>query len=226
MKHADRNSRTRISGMLLGLVLLSLPCSHAVAADKKDKQERIAQFRLQQMQQKFEQEKAALEQENTALKEQLEKDKAMLATTGEALAKQRQEMKKLKAEYSENETQMASCQREAESARVAARSELAASQQKLAETVQNLRQSEALNKQLNGEKSRLEIALAEQKAEVHSCQAKNANLINMFKEMTNKYEKAELKGVEQFTGLKGVEIENSFQDARDQAETQLYKPRK
>lgn len=219
MKHTDRNSHTRISCLLLGLALLSLPFSHAVATDTKSKQERSAQRRLQQMQQKFEQDKAALEQENAALKEQLKKGEEKLAATQQVLAKQRQEIKKLEAGHSEKETQMASCQRETESARVAARDELAASQQ-------NLRQSEALNKQLNGEKSRLEIALAEQKAEVRSCQAKNVNLVGIFKGMTNKYEKAELNGVEPFTGLKGVEIENSFQDVRDQVEDQLYRPRK
>ena len=41
-----------------------------------------------------------------------------------------------------------------------------------------------------------------------------------------KYEKGALSGVEPLTGLKGVEIENRFQDYRDQAEAQLYKPRK
>lgn len=226
MKHADKNSRTRLSGLLLGLALLSLPCSHAFADDTKNKQERAAQRRMQQMQQKFEQDKAALEQENAALKEQLEKGEEKLAAARETLARQRKEIKKLKAEYSEKETQMASCRREAESARLAARNELAATQQKLGEAMQHLKQSEALNKQLDGEKSRLEIALAEQKAEVHACQVKNGSLIDMFKEMAKKYEKAELKYVEPLTGLKGVEIENSFQDARDQAEAQLYKPRK
>ena len=215
-----------MSGLLLGLALLSLPCSHAVAADKKDKQERVTQFRLQQLQQKFEQDKAALEQENTALKERLKKDETKLAAVQKTLAKQRKESSKLQAIFSEKDTQMTSCHREAESAQLAARSELAANQQKLHEAAQNLQQREVLNKQLNGEKSRLEMALVEQKTEVHACQVKNASLINMFKEMANKYEKAELKGVEPWTGLKGVEIENSFQDARDQAEAQLYKPRK
>lgn len=82
------------------------------------------------------------------------------------------------------------------------------------------------NKQLTGEKSRLETALAEQRNEVHSCQVKNTSLISLFKEMAGKYEKEELKYVEPFTGLSGVEIENHFQDSVDQAENQLYKPRK
>lgn len=219
MKHADKNFHTRMSCLLLGMVLLSVPCSYAVAADAQSKQERAAQRRLQQIQQKFEQDKAALEQENVALKEQLKKGEEKLATTQQALAKQRQKMKKLKAEYAEKETQLATCHRDAESAKLAARNELA-------EFQKNLRQSEALNKQLNGEKSRLEAALAEQKSEVHACQVKNSNLIDMFKDMAKRYEKAELKNVEPWTGLKGVEIENSFQDSRDQAEAQIYKSRK
>jgi hypothetical protein len=192
--------------LLLGMAFFSLSCSHAVAADdKKDKQERMAQFRLQQMHQKLEQDKAALEQENAALKEQLKKIEIRHA-------KQKQEMKEAEAEYSQKETQLFSCNRDAENAQLSAQ--------------QKLEQSETLNKQLTGEKSWLESALAEQKNEVHACQVKNANLINMFKEMANKYEKAALKGVEPLTGLSGVDIENHFQDSIDQAETQLYKPRK
>lgn len=219
MKPAGKISRIRAIGLLLGVALLSLPCTNAIAADTKSKQERAAQFRLQQMQQKFEQDKAALEQESAALKEQLKKGEAELAAGRKALARQQRELDKLREEISGKDTQLASCHREAESARLAARNELVATQQKL-------RQGEVLNKQLDGEKSRLEIALAEQKTEVRACQAKNASLIDMFKEMASKYEKAELNGVEQFTGLKGVEIENRFQDSRDQAEAQLYRPRK
>lgn len=219
MKPAGKISRIRATGLLLGVALLSLPYTSAVAADTKSKQERAAQFRLQQMQQKFEQDKAALEQESAALKEQLKKGEAELTAARKALARQRQELSKLQEEISGKDTQLVSCHREAESARLAARNELVATQQKL-------KQGEALNKQLDGEKSRLEISLAEQKSEAHACQAKNASLIDMFKEMASKYEKAELKGVEQFTGLKGVEIENRFQDKRDLAEAQLYRPRK
>jgi len=226
MKHADKNSHTRIPGLLLGLLLLSLPFSYAVAADTKTKQERAAQFRLQQLQQKFEQEKAVLEQENAALKEQLKKDEAMHAVARKTLAKQQQDMKEAKAEFSTKETQLSSCLRDSENAQIAARNLLEASQQKLAETVQNLQQSAALNKQLEGEKSRLETALAQQKSEVGSCQVKNASLIQLFKETTEKYEKESLQKVEPWTGLKGVEIENHFQDVRDQAEAQLFKPRR
>jgi len=226
MKLSDKNSRTGIASLLLGIALLSLPCTQAVAADKRDKQERAAQFHLQQLQQKFEQDKAALEQENAALKEQLKKEENRMAVAKKALAKQQQEMKEAEAEYSTKETQLFSCHRDAENAQIAARSQLEASQQKLAETAQNLQQSTTHNKQLEGDKSRLETALAQQKTEVGSCQVKNASLIQLFKETTEKYEKAELKKVEPWTGLKGVEIENGFQDARDQAEAQLFKPRK
>lgn len=219
MKPTRENTFSSVICLLLGMTLLSLPCSNAVAADTKSKQERAAQFRLQQMQQQFEQDKAALEQENAALKERLKKGESKFAAIQKELALQQQEMSKFQAENSEKETQLNFCRREAESAQLAARNELAATQQ-------HLQQSEVLNKQLNGEKSRLEIALAEQKTEVHACQTKNANLLNVFKEMTNKYEKAELKYVEPLTGLQGVQIENSFQDFRDQAEAQLYKPRK
>lgn len=219
MKHTDKNSHTRMSCLLLGMVLLSVPCSYAVAADAQSKQERAAQRRMQQMQQKFEQDKAALEQENTALKEQLKKNEEKLAASQKVLAKHQLETKKVQAENSEKDTQLNACRREAESAQLAARNELAANQK-------SLQQSEVLNKQLTGEKSRLESALAEQKSEVHACQVKNGNLIDMFKETTKKYEKEELKNVELFTGLKGVEIENGFQDSRDKAEAQFYKPRK
>jgi chromosome segregation ATPase len=205
MTNADKHFHTRMFSMLLSMALLSLSCSHALADDKKDKQERMAQFRLQQIQQKLEQDKAALEQENAALKEQLKK----IETRN---AKQKQEMKEAEAQYSQKETQLFSCHRDAENAQLTAQ--------------QKLEQSDTLNKQLAGEKSRLETELAEQKNEVHACQVKNANLIDMFKEMANKYEKAALKAVEPLTGLSGVDIENHFQDSIDQAETQLYKPRK
>ena len=78
----------------------------------------------------------------------------------------------------------------------------------------------------NKEKARLEIALSQQKYEVNACQEKNANLINSSVELIKKYEKEALSGVEPLTGLKGIEIENNFQDYRDQAESQSYKPRK
>jgi chromosome segregation ATPase len=222
MRQATKISPLRLSSLLLGLALLSLPLSHAVAAektDKKDKQERAAQFRLQQLQQKFEQEKAALEQENAALKEQLKKGEAVLAVTKKSDLSQRSKVSGMQAEIAEKDTQLASCRRDAESAKLAAQKELSAKQQ-------SLQQSEALNKQLNGEKSRLETALAEQKSEVASCQVKNTNLLNQNKEMANKYEKTALKEVEPLTGLKGVAIENGFQDARDKAEAEVYKPRK
>lgn len=202
MKHDDKHySHTRMSGLLLGLVLLSLPCTHAVADDMKDKQERLAQFRMQQMKQKFEEDKAVLEQENATLKEQLKKAEARLA-------KQRQETNNFQAENSQKEALLLSCQRDAEIAQ------------------QKLEQSEMFNKQLTDEKSRLETALAKQNNEVQACQKKNTSLISLFKEMASKYEKAELKNVEPFTGLSGVEIENHFQDSVDQAENQLYQPRK
>lgn len=206
-------------GLLLSLVMLSLPCSDAVAADTKTKQERAAQFRMQQMQQKFEQDIAELEQENASLKEQLKNGGAALDGAMKTLDKQKRHINKFEAEMAGKDTQLATCLREAESAKIDAHNELATRQQ-------NLQQSESLNKQLKGEKSRLESALAEHKAEVHACQEKNASLLDMFEETAKKYEKAELKGVEPFTGLKGVKIENDFQDIRDRAEAQLYKPRR
>lgn len=233
MNPTQKDTRSRVICMLMGVALLSMPFSHAVAADSKNKQERAAQRRLQQMQQKFEQDKAALEQEKVTIKEQLKKGETKLAAVQKALSKQKQETSRLQAENSEKDTQLAtkdtqlaSYQREAESAQLAARNKLAAKQQELDEAMRNLQQSEALNRQLNADKLRLGIEIAEQKSEVHACQVKNTNLIDMFNKMASKYEKAELKGVEPFTGLKGVEIENRFQDTRDQAEAQIYKPRK
>ena len=201
MKHTNKNTHTRMFTLLLGMAFLSLPFSHAVADEKKDKQERMAQFRLQQLQQKLEQDKAALEQENAALKEQLKKIETKLT-------KKEQQIKEAQAEYSKNETQLFSCHRDAEDAQ------------------HTLEESKTLNKKLSGEKSMLETALAEQKNEVHACQVKNTNLINMFKDMAHRYEKAALKEVEPFTGLKGVDIENQFQDSIDLAVNERFKPRK
>lgn len=223
MKPAKKNGFILSICLLLGVMLLPLPYSSALASDAKNKQDRAAQRRLQQMQQKFEQDKAALEQEKAALKEQME---VKLEAARKELARQRRELDRLQAEHTEKGAQLTSCQREAESARLTASNELAAIQQKLGETAQLLQQSEALNRRLNSEKSGLELVLAEQKTEVGACQAKNANLLDMFKEMASQHEKAELKYVEPWTGLKGVEIENRFQNTRDRAEAQLYRPRK
>ncbi|TXT25455.1 MAG: hypothetical protein FD134_1057 [Gallionellaceae bacterium] len=222
MKPAKKNGRDRAIFLLMGALLLSAPYSFAAEPDAKNKQERAAQRRMQQMQQKFEQDVAALEQEKAALKEQTE---IKLAAARKELARQRRELDKLQAEHTEKGAQLASCQREAESARLAASNDLAATRQKQVETAQQLQQSEALNKRLNSEKSGLELALAEQKTEVGACQAKNANLLDLFNEMASQHEKAELKYVEPWTGLKGVEIENRFQNARDHAEAQLYRSR-
>ena len=194
-----------MSTLLLGMAFLSLPFSHAVADEKKDKQERMAQFRLQQLQQKLEQDKAALEQENAALKEQLK-------TIETKLAREKQQMKQAQTESSQKETELFSCHRDAENAQLTAQ--------------HSLEESEMLNKKLSAEKLMLETALAEQKNEVHACQVKNTNLINMFKDMAHRYEKAALKEVEPFTGLKGVDIENRFQDSIDLAVNERFKPRK
>lgn len=208
MKTTRKHFYSRAICLLMGAALLSMPFSHAVAADKNDKQERAVQRRLQMMQQK-------LEQENSTLREQLKELESKFAAAQTTLSRQKQNTSKLQAEHSEQETQLSSCQ----SAQQATSSELSVTQEKLGI-------SEAQIKQLNSEKARLETALTEQKTEVHACQEKNVNLINQSKELMKKYEKGALSGVERITGLKGVEIENNFQDYRDQAESQLYKPRR
>lgn len=191
----------------MGAALLSMPFSHAVATDKNDKQERAVQRRLQMMQQK-------LEQENSTLREQLKELESKFAAAQATLSRQKQNTSKLQAENSEQGTQLNSCQ----SAQQATSSELSVTQEKLGI-------SEAQIKQLNGEKAQLETLLSQQKAEVHACQEKNVNLINLSTKLMKKYEQKALSGVEPLTGLKGVEIENRFQDYRDQAGNQLYKPR-
>ncbi len=208
MKATRKHFHSRVIFLLMGMALLSMPFSHAVAADTNDKQERAAQRRLQMMQQK-------LEQENTTLKEQLKELESKFSAAEATLSKQKQNTKKFQAEKSEQKTQLSSCQ----SAQQATSSELSVTQEKLGI-------SEAQIKQLNSEKVRLEIALTEQKTEVHACQEKNVNLINQSTELMKKYEKKALSGVEPLIGLKGVEIENRFQDYRDQAGNQLYKPRR
>jgi septal ring factor EnvC (AmiA/AmiB activator) len=233
MKHIHKNIRSPMVCLLLAMGLLVLPFSHADAAGKKDKQDRIAQRRLQQMQQKFEQDKAVMEQENAALKEQVKTAETKLTTVQATLSRQQHDASKLRAANAEKDSALAACCRDAESAKQAALSEHAADQEKIADlqhklgdTTQGLKQSEVQNKQLIGEKSQLEAALTEQKTEVLACTEKNARLINMSTELMKKYEKEALSGVEPLTGLKGVEIENHFQDTRDQIEAQLYKPRK
>ena len=225
------HSRNRMMALLVAGLMLSgtMLSPMAQAADKKDKTAR----RMQLMQQKFEQDKAAMEQENATLKEQVTVAETKLTTAQATLSRQQHDASKLHAANAEKDSALAACRHDTESAQQTARSEHAADQgtiadlqHKLGDTTQGLKQSEVQNKQLIGEKSQLETALTEQKTEVHACTEKNTGLINMCTEWMKKYEKGALSGVEPLTGLKGVEIENRFQDYRDQAEAQLYKPRK
>lgn len=208
MKTTRKHIHSRLTFLLVGVTLLSMPFSQAIAADTKSKQERAAQNRLQQMQRKFEQDKAALEQENAALKEKIKGNEAKLAAARSA-----------NSQYSREaaSTLQARAEDQAKIAEIKGKFEIAE---------QSLKQNEAQNKQLSSEKAQLSFALAEQKAEVQACMAKNTNVINLSKELMKKYEKAALSGVEPMTGLKGVEIENRFQDYHDQAENQIFRPRK
>lgn len=228
MKHTQKNICSLMVCLPLAMGLLVLPFSHAVAAGKKDK-DHIAQRRLQQMQQKFEQDKAAMEQENTALNEQVKAAETKLTTVQATLSRLQHDASKLRAANAEKDSALALCRQDTETAHsehAADQEKIADLQNRLGDTTQGLEKSEAQNKQLIGEKSQLETALNGQKTEVHACTEKNTKLINMSTELMKKYETGALSGVEPFTGLKGVEIENQFQDYRDQVDAQLYKPRK
>ncbi len=192
----------KMACLLIGMSLLPLTTSVAMAAEKDDKQSRAVQRRLQQMQQV----QQKLEQENTALKEQLKESEAKLAAAQTALSTQKQSISKLQALNSEQDSNVSACQ----GAQQAVRSELEV--------------NEVQRKQLSADKAKLEIALSQQKTEVQACQEKNVSLINASLELMKKYEKEALSGVEPLTGLKGVEIENQFQTYRDQTESQYYRP--
>ena len=207
MKIFQANSFRRISSMLLGLAVISLP-SYAVAAEKSDKQDRAMQRRLQQMQQV--QQKA--EQENADLKEQLKELGTKLTAVQAELSRQKKQQGKLELQNSDQTAQQTA--------------KISACQSAQQTTLNELEINVAGVKQLREEKSRLEASLSAQKNEVSSCQEKNLKLKNDAQEMIKKYEKQALSGVEPLTGLKGVEIENSFQDYRDQVENQHYMPRK
>lgn len=192
--------------LLIGIALFPFASSTAMAAEKDDKQARAAQRRLQQLQQV----QQKLEQENTSLKEQLKELETRLAATQAKISAQNQSLTKLQALNSEQDSQVSACQNAQLVAQEAARNELEV--------------KEAQRKQLGEDKAKLEIALSQHKTEVQACQQKNTNLINASLELMKKYEKKALSGVEPLTGLKGVEIENSFQTYRDQTESQYYRP--
>lgn len=192
--------------LLIGIALFPCTSSTALAADKDDKQARATQRRLQQMQQA----QQKLEQENASLKEQLKELEARFSATQAKFSAQKQSLTKLQALNSEQDSQVSACQSAQLVAQEAARNELEV--------------KEAQRKQLGEDKAKLEIALSQQKTEVQACQQKNTNLINASLELMKKYEKKALSGVEPLTGLKGVEIENSFQAYRDQTENQYYRP--
>jgi chromosome segregation ATPase len=185
--------------LMLLAALLSMP---AVAENKKPNPEREQIRRLQQAQQKTEQEKASLQQEKAAVEEQLK-------ASGEKI-----------------EVLQKSVQRAASLARQVSvlEQEKTALGTRLGESEKRVAQLAEAQQKAQTENARLTSLLARQGKELAANEAKNVQLYKHAVELLDRYEKkgmwASLAQAEPLTGLKRVEMENLLEEYRDKLDTQ------
>lgn len=196
--------------LTLIILLASVLALPANAETKKPDPQREQIRRLQQMQQKTEQEKATLQLEKSAVEEQL-KVSTEKALNLEKSAQRSASLDKQKtAQITALETQM---------------SELKAH---LAESEKCVTQSAESQQKSLAEITRLQTQLSKLNKDLSAGEAKNLQLYKYSIELMNRYQN---KGVwtsvaqmEPFTGLKRVEIENLLDEYRDKLEAQKAEP--
>jgi chromosome segregation ATPase len=189
---------TRISPIYLFLLTVTLAMP-AFAENKKPNPERELIRRMQQAQQKVEQEKTTLQLEKSAVEQQLKE-------SGETLQKATQRSASLARQVTALEQEKS-----------ALGLRLAESEKRVAELEETQRKSQSEN-------TRLQSLLVRQNKDLAASEAKNVQLYKYSVDLLGKYENKGLWStvaqVEPFTGLKRVEIENLREEYRDKLDAQ------
>ena len=190
---------------------LSMP---ALAENKKPNPEREQIRRLQQAQQKAEQEKASLQLEKSAVDEQLKASAEKLENAQKSL---------------QLSVQKAAQQAALQTAKISAlEQEKTALNTRLLESEKRVAQLDETQRKSAAENVRLQTILAKQVQELAASEAKNVQLykysVDLLERYKNKGVWTSLAQTEPLTGLKRVEIENLLDEYRDKLDAQKVEP--
>lgn len=202
------------------MALFILPMSvtaPAWSADKKETRQREAQRRTQQAIKQAQARTAELEQVNTDLGSKLKEQEQRVNEAQQNLDGFSRKNKRLAEDHAKEQAKAVDLEarlKEVESNLQQTRSELAEVSASQLETQRHL-------KTMTSEKTALDETLA-------SCSGKNGQLYQFGRELINHVERPEgftsILRAEPFTQLKRVELENIFQDYRDNLDQNRMKP--
>lgn len=193
------------------------PTAPAWSADKKETRQREAQRRTQQAIKQAQAKTAELEQANTELGNKLKEQEQRVNEAQQNLDGFSRKNKRLTEDYAKEQGKAADLEarlKEAESNLRQTRTELAEVSALQLETQRQF-------KTIASEKTALDATLA-------ICSSKNEQLYQFGRELINHVERPEgftsILRAEPFTQIKRVELENIFQDYRDNLDQNRIKP--
>ncbi|SCY19454.1 hypothetical protein [Nitrosospira sp. Nsp13] len=193
------------------------PTAPAWSADKKETRQREAQRRTQQAIKQAQAKTAELEQANTELGNKLKEQEQRVNEAQQNLDGFSRKNKRLTEDYAKEQGKAADLEarlKEAESNLRQTRTELAEVSALQLETQRQF-------KTMASEKTALDATLA-------ICSSKNEQLYQFGRELINHVERPEgftsILRAEPFTQIKRVELENIFQDYRDNLDQNRIKP--
>ncbi|PTR08027.1 hypothetical protein C8R32_106109 [Nitrosospira sp. Nsp5] len=193
------------------------PTAPAWSADKKETRQREAQRRTQQAIKQAQAKTAELEQANTELGNKLKEQEQRVSEAQQNLDGFSRKNKRLAEDYAKEQGKAADLEarlKEAESNLRQTRTELAEVSTLQLETQRQF-------KTMASEKTALDATLA-------TCSGKNEQLYQFGRELINHVERPEgftsILRAEPFTQIKRVELENIFQDYRDNLDQNRMKP--
>jgi chromosome segregation ATPase len=204
--------------MVMALFIFPMsPAAPAWSADKKETRQREAQRRTQQAIKQAQAKTAELEQANTELGNKLKEQEQRVNEAQQNLDGFSRKNKRLTEDYAKEQGKAADLEarlKEAESNLRQTRTELAEVSALQLETQRQF-------KTMASEKTALDATLA-------ICSSKNEQLYQFGRELINHVERPEgftsILRAEPFTQIKRVELENIFQDYRDNLDQNRIKP--
>jgi len=197
--------------LVLAASTLSMP---TLAENKKPNPEREQIRRLQQAQQKVEQEKASLQLEKSAVEEQLKASAEKLENVQKSL---------------QVSVQRSSQQAVLQASKISAlEQDKSALNTRLLESEKRVAQLDETQRKSAAENVRLQAILSKQAQELAASEAKNVQLYKYSVDLLEKYKSkgvwTSLAQTDPLTGLKRVEIENLLDEYRDKLDTQKVEP--
>lgn len=193
------------------------PTTPAWSADKKETRQREAQRRTQQAIKQAQARTAELEQANTDLGDKLKEQEERANEAQQNLDGFSRKNKRLAEDYAKEQAKAG----DLEARLKGAESNLRQTQTELAEVSASQLETQRHLKTMTSEKTALDDTLA-------SCSGKNEQLYQFGRELINHVERPEgftsILRAEPFTQLKRVELENIFQDYRDNLDQNRMKP--